>query len=278
MGVLNSLGVRVFDGLADMFLAREQQIKVGYHLLCRGRGDGNGNPVTNGENRLLHEVKERFHGREAVFFDVGANVGDWAIAAVENMDDLHLYAFEPASRTFSSLLVALKKCRREDAITPIPAALSDSDGEGNLYIAGELAGTNSLHLRDAGALGLYQDEVERIVVMRGDTFCNDRGIDRVDFLKIDTEGNEMAVLEGFGHLVEQGRIGLIQFEYGGTWIDSRRFLADAFKLLGSGGYRIGKIHPTGIRYLEQYDPRDETFIYANYLAVRPDWVPLLYSI
>ncbi len=163
MGIFNSLGIRVFDGITDLFLDREQQIKVGYRLLCRGRGEGNGNPVTNGEMRLLCEIKERLHGRGAVLFDVGANVGDWAIAATENMEDILLYAFEPAPQTFASLLEAVKKYRQADSIMPVRAALSDSDGEGNFYIAGKLAGTNSLHLRDATAIGLCQEEVERVV-------------------------------------------------------------------------------------------------------------------
>ena len=43
-------------------------------------------------------------------------------------------------------------------------------------------------------------------------------------MKIDVEGHELDVLKGFGELIKKVR--LIQFEFGGTNIDSKTYLRD----------------------------------------------------
>ena len=48
----------------------------------------------------------------------------------------------------------------------------------------------------------------------GKTYMNNNGHQSIDFLKIDTEGHELAVLKGFGDRIKD--INIIQFEYGGT--------------------------------------------------------------
>jgi len=267
---------RIFDTLITIALTREQQARLGFHIMCRARGEGDDDPCTNGEYRILVELKRHLQGQKAILFDVGANQGTWTITAAQDMRNLSLYAFEPSAMTFDVLCNAIAAERLGGCVTPVQAALGNVDGKGTLHVAGPLAGTNSLYLRDAKPLGVCQEKFEEIVLVRGDTFCRDRGIERIDFVKIDTEGHEMAVLEGFGDMISEGRVDCIQFEYGGTWIDARKFLGDAFRFLCPRGYRIGKVHPGGIRFLDGYDQREETFTYANYLAVRPDrakWVP-----
>lgn len=48
-------------------------------------------------------------------------------------------------------------------------------------------------------------------------------------------------------MLENGRIHLIQFEYGGTHIDARIFLKDFFALLQPYGYALHKIHPMALK-------------------------------
>ena len=55
-------------------------------------------------------------------------------------------------------------------------------------------------------------------------------IDRkIDFLKIDTEGYELNVIKGFDEYLFNVKI--IQFEYGGTFIDNNLKLIDVIKYL-----------------------------------------------
>jgi hypothetical protein len=72
------------------------------------------------------------------------------------------------------------------------------------------------------------------------------------------------------------RVTAIQFEYGGCNIDSRALLRDLFALFHSFGYRVGKLHPDGVRFAPSYDQRFENFQYQNWVAVAPN-APFVYA-
>jgi hypothetical protein len=56
----------------------------------------------------------------------------------------------------------------------------------------------------------------------------------IDFVKIDTEGYELNVLQGFENYLAQVQI--IQFEYGGCNLDSNTKLIDIIKYLEKYGF------------------------------------------
>ena len=56
-----------------------------------------------------------------------------------------------------------------------------------------------------------------------DLFCEREAIPNIDFLKIDTEGNELDVLEGAKKLLSGGKIKIIQFEFGECDVFSQSF-------------------------------------------------------
>lgn len=78
-------------------------------------------------------------------------------------------------------------------------------------------------------------------VRRADEYIKNNTIKEIDFLKIDTEGYEFNVLKGFGD--ELKIINCIQFEYGGTYIDSGDKLKDVIEHLARYGF-------TDFSYLE----------------------------
>ena len=49
---------------------------------------------------------------------------------------------------------------------------------------------------------------------RADEYMIENNFDSVDFISIDVEGHELAVLRGFGDFLHNAKI--VQFEYGGT--------------------------------------------------------------
>jgi FkbM family methyltransferase len=259
----------IFHFSLDMVFTRRQQIRFGRHILWRAKGEGNGNPQTNGEYQLLRTIKNKIHGRKAVFFDVGANVGKWTLIAASDVEDnLSVYAFEPSHQTFRKLQNFIAESTFRAKVIPVNAALSDREGTDSLYVCGELGGTSSLHKRYFRTSDDLRKGIEKVVVTRGDMFCQEVGINHLDFVKIDTEGHEMAVLYGFEDMISEGNIDYIQFEYGGTWIDARNFLFDAFEFLLSNDYKIGKVYPKGLEFYDNYNEQLETFAYANYLAIR----------
>jgi hypothetical protein len=104
-------------------------------------------------------------------------------------------------------------------------------------------------------------------VITGDSFCAVHHVEHIDFLKIDVEGAEHMVMQGFTDMLRQGQIDIVQFEYGRANIISRWLLRDTYQFLQRFGYAVGKIFPEGVDFRE-YRLDDEDFRGPNYLAVR----------
>lgn len=85
-------------------------------------------------------------------------------------------------------------------------------------------------------------------------------------MKLDVEGHELAVLKGGKQMLDDGKIHVIQFEFGGCNIDSRTYFQDFFYLL-SPGFRIYRIVKDGLFPIEEYSEDLEVFKTTNYLCI-----------
>lgn len=226
----------------------------------RYRSDNNSDSVTNGEERLLRKVLPAL-GKRGVIFDVGAHVGNWSKYCLSVESNLELHLFEPSKNTFEKL---------SENSWPASAHLNNYGlGDKNelleLNIVDSASGMNSLHKRH-GVINAAVRAVEQIKITTLDEYCEKNGIHKIDFLKVDVEGHELAVFRGAKRMLERSAIDLIQFEYGGCNLDARVYLLDIWKYLASNGYHIAKIFPDSIRYLSEYEQSLETFQYSNYIA------------
>lgn len=218
----------------------------------------------NGEVALLRRIAPL---APRIALDVGANHGDWAVAALSAIPGLKVHAFEIVPGTAAALTDRLGQERR--CIINI-FGLGEVDGAVALEF---FPGHDTLTTRVQG-LGLHAETPHRIEghVRRGDAYCAEQGIVSVDILKIDVEGSENLVLDGFGDMLAQGRVGLIQFEYGIANVGSRVLLQDFHATLGAAGFELGKLYPHGVAF-KAYRPEHEDFRGPNYVAVhrsRPD--------
>ena len=100
-----------------------------------------------------------------------------------------------------------------------------------------------------------------------DNFCETKFIDKISFLKIDVEGNELNVLLGAQKLISSGKINYIQFEYGGTYIDAKILLKDIFEFFKNKPYTINKIMQKNTKEIKEYNQILENFQYSNFLAI-----------
>ncbi len=259
-------------GMIDVFLTRRQVIRLSKAMLNRALGDNNGNMETNGEFFLLRQILRFQKGRDHEFiaFDVGANVGEWTTSLLGLLEGArfkrHLHCFEPTPVAFSKLQSTMAKNQLGENVICVNAGLSDSDGNMELYINGESAGINSFYKRRLEGFDISYSEHKTIQVTTVDNYCRKNGISNIDFLKIDVEGHELAVMRGANDMLKKQAVNYIQFEYGGCWIDSRTLFMDMYDFLTSYGYVIGKIMPSGIEFYDKYDQRLETFQMANFLA------------
>jgi FkbM family methyltransferase len=69
----------------------------------------------------------------------------------------------------------------------------------------------------------------RLKVRKASDYIRFHKIDKIDFIKIDTEGSEFNVIKGFEDYIRS--VNIIQFEYGGTYKDSNIKLKDLIEYL-----------------------------------------------
>ena len=125
---------------------------------------------------------------QAVVLEIGANIGNHALAFATRAHTVH--AFEPIPYLFDVLSanVARNELRH---VHPHNLALSDQEGTAtiNMVNAGNY-GASSFDKRTEGTTPVA------VTLTTGDAFVTRRNIARVDFVKIDVEAHEVYVLRG----------------------------------------------------------------------------------
>ncbi|MEU4192810.1 FkbM family methyltransferase [Kribbella sp. NPDC026611] len=133
-----------------------------------------------------------------VVLDVGANIGVHALAAAQRLKQLgggRAIAFEPAADSVEKLQAAAKRNHLEVEI--VPAALGERAEYAGLHA------DNRYDIKDAGVRSLYGDgeTVQQVEVIRLDEWAQD--LDRLDIVKLDIEGSELAALSGAARTIER---------------------------------------------------------------------------
>lgn len=215
----------------------------------------------NGENTLLTRLSGA--GIRTVF-DVGANVGGWSQAALRALPGAHVHAFELSDSTRATLRQNLQHM----PVTVSTCALGAVGGEIEYKDYGTLSTVNSMV-----ATSFHDSkktyELRKAKILRGDDYLLQNGIDKVDLLKIDVEGAEMLVLQGFSEALRSSRIRVIQFEYGFANADAGpgNLMKDFYALLEGAGYTVGRLWSAGVRFSD-FDYRCNNFDSGpNYVAV-----------
>ena len=216
---------------------------------------------TNGETFVVQTLSA-FKPR--VLFDVGANVGDWSVAANRCCSNADIYAFEIASPTFAQLAA---KTRHLPGLHCENVGLSDAIGPIRIR---HYSSFPALTTATAYPHPLAFDELDAQVIT-GDSYADRKGIRHIDLLKIDVEGMEQRVLNGFRMMFQRAAIDLVQFEYGRVSIINRFLLHDAYSFFRANGYVVGKIFPNYVDFRD-YQMSDEDFVGPNYLACREGMV------
>ena len=87
----------------------------------------------------------------------------------------------------------------------------------------------------------------------------------IDYVKIDVEGHELAVLNGFGDLIS--KVKLVQFEIGAPQIAAKTYFKDFWYFFAERGFLLFRIAPSGLIQIANYSGWDECFTLANCIAV-----------
>lgn len=248
---MNRLVLAVLRVTARVPFAYEIARKIVDVALNRNNCDSS----SNGEMAFV----ARNAGSFSVIFDVGANVGEWTKRVADLCPAARIFSFEPVARTYRSLAGCAT-----DRILTFQMALGDSNGVNSIFVSERDSTLNSVFSRES--VGVVTPE--RIEVRTIDAFCAEHGVEHISLLKIDTEGNELNVLKGARSLVLARRVDVIQFEYGGTYINARILLKDVFDFFRDTDYALFRIFPNHVKRVPEYSQELEDFQYSNYLAIK----------
>jgi len=151
-----------------------------------------------------YAVPEAVREWARVVVDVGANVGTFALyAKLAIRPDAVVHCFEPSP---ASVALLRRNVAPFDDVHVHAVALSDADGEADLHLCADNSGQHSLKRHPA-----LHAEAVRVPVRDADAAFDAAGIDRVDVLKIDTEGSELEILRSLGPRLD--RVNLVVAEY-----------------------------------------------------------------
>ncbi len=196
----------------------------------------------------LSDVRTILGDRVACVFDVGAHVGQTATRFAAAFPKATIFSFEPDPNSFGALRAVARTTRRIEAIN---AAVGESDGHA-VFFVNQFDQTSSLLRTAPGASGyllnrtglMPRSEID-VPVLCLDRFCAERGIARIDLLKLDAQGYELRILDGSRSLLDRLAIPLIYTEVGFVRIyEGQPLFPEVYQYLYARGYRLVWLYET----------------------------------
>ena len=189
------------------------------------------------EKEALSEITKHFNDKP-VIFDVGANVGAWTDAVMENVTLHQAFLFEPNSVLVDGMgekYIKLKPEVGTDMVI-VEAAAYKEDGQelDFFYFTNENNGLSSIyHNEKWDYLPMQQGKVKSVTL---DAFCKTRHIEKIDCIKIDTEGSEYDILQGCKYILENKIARFIQVEYSEHYKLNNLTFMDVVRFITPYGY------------------------------------------
>lgn len=160
---------------------------------CRFKFEGVlGAPVTNITN--LNQQAPAFIPYNSTIVEVGAHEGAGTMSLAHAHRYGRIFAFEPNPRPFALLVRRLAGLAHA---TAIPVAIGPSNGSATLYIPSGTDDVSASLLQhgDRAANGSSDTQPLRVPVVVLDDWCEQQGLTRIHFLRLDAGGIEMRILQ-----------------------------------------------------------------------------------
>jgi FkbM family methyltransferase len=162
------------------------------------------------------------------FLDVGANHGLLSFGLARKLDQrVRFHLFEPNP----TLLESIEKSRKlYPSMRAELNALAICDVDGTISFEVQKEQTGASHISKSGGIPVRS--------MRLDTYLADKGVDRVDLLKLDIEGYELTALRGANLALKNRCIKAIYFEYFEKFLVRVAQPSSLFEFLDSWSYEV----------------------------------------
>ena len=225
-----------------------------------------GSVAETGEAYFLRGfLSGKFKNKAVNIFDVGANSGDYSLLLNQVFPSSTIYPFEPNPASFKLLCGATAACKN---IRSYSLGLGSGITNGQIYTYKSNPESEHASIIKNVMMELHHPEniaTHEIELTDVDSFCERNDIQKIHFMKIDTEGYELEVLKGAAGMIRKGAIEVIQFEFNEMNVYSRVFLKDFYNLLP--GYEFYRLSATKLLPLKEYNSCNEIFRYQNIVAM-----------
>jgi FkbM family methyltransferase len=178
--------------------------------------------------------------QDAVVLDVGANAGIMTLQFAKQAPSGKVYSFEPTFYAYAKFTRNLElNPELAKRVVPIQSFVSSTTSvKHNIkaYASWKVGGKidSTAHIVHGGV----HKSVDGIGALTLDDFCEQNKIERVDFIKIDTDGHELEVLKGAEKTIRKLRPTII-FEIGLYVMEDKNIsFTDYFNFFNSAGYSI----------------------------------------
>lgn len=217
---------------------------------------------SSGEGFFINNALNSINSPTVV--DVGANVGNYSIKVHNSYNNVKVFALEPHPGNFKKL----KENTKNHNIEIINKACGAKKGRVKIYDYSDKGSSHASTTK--GVIEKIHNEKSKeikVEMTTVDDLSREKKIEKIDLLKIDTEGNELNVIKGAQKLINNKSIRCIQFEFNEMNTESRTFAKDFVEKLG--GYRMFRMLPNGLVDLGEYTPVEyEVFAFQNIVAIK----------
>jgi FkbM family methyltransferase len=214
------------------------------------------NMAVNGESWLTTLLPA-----DCLVLDVGFNRGDFSALVVKGRPRARCIGFDPARSMRRHYEASYPYTAQVELVS---AAVSNTEGE-CVFVDSDDGMSHVVSA--AGESPPIVQATYAVPQVTLDSFTAQRGINAVDFIKIDVEGYDLHVLEGATRLLTEERVAMFMFEYNAPWIDSRRFLREAVDFLADKPYVLFRLF-NGFLAPFEYSHRTERHdLGCNYVGV-----------
>lgn len=215
----------------------------------------------NGEKWILEATSNL---EFSTIFDVGANVGSWTKEAIGNFANANFHCFELSEDTFKTLRSNITS--QNASLNNL--GLSNESAKIEYKDYGKNSGFNTILVHADFHDNRIKPAIKRGTVIKGDDYCENNGIGFIDFLKIDVEGAEHLVLQGFTEMLSEKKIRIVQFEYGYTHGDAKFLMRDFYQFFEECGYIVGKLRRGKVDFIDWSYQLNDFNSGPNYIAIR----------
>ena len=139
-----------------------------------------------------------------VFLDIGANIGYFSLLAAKHEPTAKIISFEPVSSVFKILEENISRNAAKN-VKAVNAGVGETNGEREIYLSGE----DNIGMSSFQKPENYSGKTEKVKVFTIDEWFRSPGLPKVDLIKLDVEGSELAAVKGMHETLQNFKPAII---------------------------------------------------------------------